>query len=95
MNQRTLIISLSVILIIVIGASLGVLVFLPGDTDTQPPITGSTQVSVPSGSTASSDVFNMSVLDRAAYKALNAGLLQSGRLPVQPPVGTGKSNPFL
>lgn len=43
--------------------------------------------------TASTE-FNTSVLQRTEYKELDASLFTRGLLPVQPPVGTGKTNLF-
>lgn len=92
MNQRTLIVSLIAVLLLVIAASAAVLLFLPSDET--PPLTSeptTSQTATPS----TSKPFNTSVLDRSAYTSLNSSLIQSGQLPVKPPTDTGKANPFL
>lgn len=38
--------------------------------------------------------FNTAVLSQPRYAALDASLFSRGLLPVQPPVGAGKQNPF-
>jgi len=38
---------------------------------------------------------NTTVLQRSDYTQLNQQLIQQGALPVQPPGGAGKANPFL
>ncbi|HSX24889.1 MAG TPA: hypothetical protein VLG69_02905 [Candidatus Andersenbacteria bacterium] len=44
--------------------------------------------------TSSAAPFNTSVLQRSDYSALDLGLITQGRLPVLPPAGAGKANPF-
>lgn len=43
----------------------------------------------------SSGGFDLSVLQRAGYKALDQRPIQDGLLPVPAPATTGKANPFL
>lgn len=38
---------------------------------------------------------NAAVFERSLYRELNLQLINTGSLPVQPPAGTGKANPFL
>lgn len=35
------------------------------------------------------------VFERSSYQQLNFQVINTGSLPVQPPAGTGKANPFL
>ncbi|MEX1111871.1 MAG: hypothetical protein WEC84_00250 [Candidatus Andersenbacteria bacterium] len=95
MNQRVLIISLSSILLLVIVASAVVLLYLPGDEDAAAPGqgVGAPLTGVPASSNG--NTFNTSVLNTSGYTSLDVSLIQSGRLPVKPPVTTGKANPFL
>lgn len=39
--------------------------------------------------------FDLGVLQRAGYKAINQQPVQDGLLPVKPPQTDGKANPFL
>ena len=39
--------------------------------------------------------FDLSVLQRNDYKLLDQAPIQNGQLPVHPPAGVGKANPFL
>lgn len=43
---------------------------------------------------SSTSTFNTTVLQRTDYTALDLGMISQGRLPVLPPTGTGKPNPF-
>lgn len=86
-NQQRLIIILGVILVLVAAGAAGVLYllpvpgFFPGASEQLP--------------LASPSEFNLQVLDRTVYQGLDQRLIQSGQLPVKPPVGAGKANPFL
>lgn len=91
MNQRSMIILLGCVLVIVVGASLAVLYILPKNDAGAPTAT----LAPSDGTTAPTTGFNLTVLSRSAYKALDLGPIQSGLLPVQPPTGTGKPNPFF
>jgi len=46
-------------------------------------------------SVSSAHGFDLSVLQRAGYKAINQQPVQDGLLPVKPPQTAGKANPFL
>ena len=98
-NQRKLIIVLLAVLLAVLAASGVVLVFLPTGGQSEDPVTGtstSTQNNQP-GDIDEQDVqgFNLQTLERNAFKELDTGMIQRGLLPVKPPQGTGKANPFL
>lgn len=85
---------LAVVLLVVIAVSAAALFFLPGKAPGIPETPSDSPVPAPPGGSGG-DSFNLQVLQRSDYQALNAGLLQSGLLPVQPPAITGKANPFL
>jgi len=89
-NRRPIIILIAV-LVAVVAASLAVVFLLPD----QGPITTSTDEQANQETTTISDTFNLGVLQRTDYKALNVGLIESKQLPVQPFQGAGKANPFL
>jgi len=90
-NQRRLVIILSAVLLAVVIVAGIILVLLPkgGQNSLLQPSDG-TNVSV---NVAPS--FDLTVLQRSAYRALNITLLQNGLLPVTPSATTGKANPFL
>ena len=44
---------------------------------------------------SASEGFDLKVLNRRVYQLLNRQLVQEGAIPVQPPAGVGKANPFL
>lgn len=97
-DVRKTIIILVAILAAVVLASLVVLMLLPGGQRL-------IQVTQTESDTAGGDAgirteqidtgFKVNVLQRSSFNALNLGLLQTGILPVRPPSGTGKANPFL
>lgn len=94
MNQRTLIILLVTILLAVVVASAAVVALLPS---TPAPSATSTPTAVPmTESTASPASNNLptGVLERSDYKALDQKLIDQGAIPVPPPQGVGKPNPF-
>jgi hypothetical protein len=90
-SQRRLIAVLVMVLVLVITASVAVLFLLPGQeaSVSQPSFDGQMPVSTDRSG------FDLTVLERGDYQALNIGLLDSGLLPVQPPAATGKANPFF
>lgn len=92
-EQRRLIIILSAILLAVVVVSGAVLPLLPSDNSPTPEDSAITDN--PTGPNAAvPNTFQVQVLDRAAYKSLNIGVLNS-LIPVRPPVTAGKANPFL
>lgn len=85
-SQTRLIVILAVGLAFVVAGAVGIFYLLPGAVklpaaDQLPP--------------AAAAEFNLQVLDRAVYRGLDQGLIQSRQLPVRPPTGVGKANPFL
>ncbi len=91
-NQRKTIIILAAALLAVLVVSAAVLFLLPNNSEVVP---GQSVVQDELEEAASGVGFNLQVLERSAYKALNSTLLQNGLLPVKPPAATGKANPFL
>lgn len=89
-NRRPIIILVAV-LVAVVAASLAVVFLLPDQGE----ITTSTQEPTTEETATSLETFDLGVLQRTDYKALNTGLIESKQLPVQPFVGAGKANPFL
>ena len=87
--QQRLMIVLGAVLLAVILVSGIIIVVLPNTSPTQ-----IDQESDPAA-TATPATFDLTVFERAPFKALNNALLQNGLLPVQPPPATGKANPFL
>ena len=86
-SNNKLIISLAVLLAIVVAIGAIVIFVLPG-SDTAQPLD---PVSVGGGV----DDFDLDVLRRQDHQTLNRSLVEDGSLPVQPPTGIGKANPFL
>lgn len=87
------IIMLVAALLAVLLVSITVLYLLPTGRDSVP-VEPLSQDEAGSAAPAGTG-FNWQVLERSVYKALDSTLLQRGLLPVKPPVGTGKANPFL
>lgn len=52
------------------------------------------EVSIPQSTEGGVVGFETAVLSTPSYTALDATLFSRGLLPVQPPVGAGKQNPF-
>lgn len=76
---------------VVLGA--GVIVYLlSGGTPTP---TQTTQPTDSGTATLDGDGFDLKVLQRNGYKALDQRPVQDGLLPVKPPQTPGKANPFL
>ena len=91
-NRRPIIILVAV-LVAVIAASLLVVFLRP---DSSSPLTTSPAETTPDqAQTTATESFNLGVLQRTDYNALNVGLIESKQLPVQPLPGSGKANPFL
>lgn len=93
-SSRRPILILITILVAVIVASL-VVVFLLPDSPSDTFVGDSSQAPPTGTAPLISDTFNLSVLQRSSYNALNTSLLESRLLPVQPPADAGKANPFL
>lgn len=107
-SQTRLIIVLGAVLLAVIAVSAVVVLLLPsgGDidttispldtaTDTTTATTGEETVPTASTTFSGGSSFDLRVLQSPAYLLLDKQLVQEGALPVQPPTGTGKANPFL
>lgn len=93
-RQNTLIIGLSVVLALVAVISIGLLVVVPSDPDsdvTDAPTADTDVLVTPPGG----QVFNLSAIQSQLYEALDKQLIREGALPVQPPAVIGKVNPFL
>lgn len=95
MNQKALIIILVVALLIVLGTSAAVVWLLPSAPNApgQPP--PAVSVAPLSAVPSAADSFSTAVLDRSDYLSLDQKLIQQGSIPVQPPQGAGKANPFF
>ena len=94
-NKLMMIVVLAAILLAGVGA-VGFMYF--SSTPSAPAQPSSlTSSSVPSSTdqaTSNGSAFNTTVLQGSAYSALDIGLVTQGRLPVVPPAGTGKADPF-
>lgn len=98
MNQKILITILVSCLVLVVGVSVAILYWLPTDqtTTSASPAASLTPAASPAVvTTSAASLFSTAVLDRSDYQALDQKLIQQGSIPVQPPQGIGKANPFL
>lgn len=85
-QQRVIIILVAVLIAAAVVA--GILWWmLPGEPAVQQDLT-QTQARPGGG-------FDLGVFNRSGYTAIDQRLIREGALPVQPPAGTGKANPFL
>lgn len=82
-NQRIIIILSAVLLALVVVG--GVVYYLLPDSTKIP--TNEEQMVT--------NTFDLGVTQRAGYLRLNTRPIQEGALPVAPPAGVGKANPFL
>lgn len=93
-SQTRLIVILVGILIAIAAISLFLLWYLPGLISPKPisdnDLPGTTDTLQPITTT-----FNTNVLQTSDYLLLDTQLIKEGSLPVQPPAGVGKANPFL
>ncbi len=97
-QKNKIIILLGITLVIVIGVSVGVVIFLPsgGSSQSSESVVSSTPGKSTGITANETEVkFDLSVFQTAAYQLLNIQPVQDGSLPVQPPATTGKTNPFL
>ena len=92
--RTTLIIGLAIVLVIVIGASLGLLITVPSGGESEPAAEVTPVPSQPISSTTGREGFNLNVFQTQAYQLLNQQLVEDGSLPVTPPSTVGKANPF-
>lgn len=90
------------LLVLVVAAAAAVLWFLPGAEPLLPELPSPsgdaplfTNDTTPASSGAAPTSFNLKLFERSGYQALNLPLIQNGSLPVAPPPGIGKANPFL
>ena len=91
MEQNRLVIMLAAILLAVVAVSVGVLYFVPGDKSSAPQSPTDNAVDTVSGATG----LNLDILQKTSYQSLDSKAVENGSLPVQPPTGVGKANPFL
>lgn len=82
--RRTIIVLLAVLGAAVI-VSVGIMYVLPSQREEAATPTTSRQI----------ETLDTSALQRTPYTQINTGLIQQGALPVPPPPGAGKANPFL
>ena len=94
-NLKKPIIILVVVLAVVVIASVLVFMLLPGNQPNTPANQKIGQTNLPSATGSNGTNFKLNVLQRSAFTSLNNSLIDSGILPVRPPAGTGKANPFL
>ena len=87
-SRKTVIVLLGVLLAVLVVAGL-VVWLLPTQQVSLP------AAQTPTATPAVSTNLDTTVLQRSDYTGLDTHLLQQGALPVQPPVNTGKANPFL
>ena len=90
-DTRKTIIILAGILIAVVVVSIGIMLVLPS----QPGSTPGSSTQEQAAMQTQSQNLDTSVLQRSNYTQINNSLIQQGNLPVPPPAGTGKANPFL
>jgi len=93
-KNNKLIAGLTAVLVLVAGVSVWLLVFAPASTD-EVLITDEVADVGPATTTGAEAGFNLKVLQRQAWQALDKQLIISGLLPVKAPEVTGKANPFL
>lgn len=96
-RQRQLIIILGAVLLAVIVGSGAVLWSFGSRTTTDGPEPAATG-QAPTESPVSVGIgtgFDTTVLRSSRYTTLDQQLVNDGSLPVQPPAGVGKANPFL
>lgn len=94
-SQTKIVIILTAVLLAVVAASVGLLLLLPGSTTPDASLLTPSPAFTPIIPAASGGSFNFSVFQQAAFQSLDLRLVADGSLPVQPPAGTGKANPFL
>jgi CHASE1-domain containing sensor protein len=93
-NKMMTIVILAAILLAGVGA-VGLVYFAPSNQpvavlDTNTPTSTQTDQSTVSNS----QTLQTGVMQRSDYTSLDFGLVTQGRLPVQPPVAVGKTDPF-
>lgn len=81
---------LAILLLAVIGVSLGLVFLLPDDGAGSQTVTGQADSGAAAGG-----VFDLRVFDRQDYQSIDKRLVEDGTLPVKPPAAIGKANPFL
>lgn len=91
MDQKQTIIMLVSALLAVVAVSAVVLFLLPSESS----IRNNVSTTTTSNTSVVSDGFDLNILDRSDYRALNQAPIQNGSLPVAPPATSGKANPFL
>lgn len=89
MSQSQLITLLTIILLLVVFGSIVVLLNTSDDATTSLPTT------TDETTTQRQRLFSLDILERQAYQLLNKQLVKEGALPVRPPSGVGKANPFI
>lgn len=94
LDQQKTIIILVAILLAVVATSITVLLLLPGDEDTSE-VSNNDVATSPVPAANASNEFDLQVMDRSDFRALNQRLIQDNHLPVQQPDAIGKANPFL
>lgn len=101
-KQQKLILTLLGILLLVILISSIVLLMLPSGEEETPLFTDNQEQTAPAvelqetaSQTTTSSGFNTSIFQGSGFRSLNLQLINSNRLPVQPPAVVGKANPFL
>jgi len=88
-EQKNIIVIAGIIL--AVFAAAGIALFtLRGPSQPEIPTEQNQPTSISSG-----NGFDLGVLQRAGYKAINQQPVQDGLLPVKPPQTAGKANPFL
>lgn len=96
MSQNQLIALLTLILALVIVGSIVVLLSTSDKTGLPAELEGlPAAVEAPAGSPSSQRLFPLELIERQAYQLLNKQLVKGGALPVLPPAGAGKANPFI
>ena len=94
MPQNRLIIMLAAVLFAVVAVSVGLLYIVPGEKSSGPSLATPEISPMPTSSGVSSDL-NSDTFQLKGYQVLNTKPVQDGLLPVQPPAGVGKANPFI
>ncbi len=88
--KKNLVVVGGIIAAVIVGA--GIITYLLTGTSSEPPSVASPDETTPQIDNQS---FDLRVLQRAGYKALDQRPVQDGLLPVKPPQLPGKANPFF
>ena len=92
--RTKIIIGLTLVLIVVIGVSVGLLITVPSGEERESAPEATPAAGRPTSPSTTPAGFNLNVFQTQAYQLLNQQLIEDGSLPVTPPTTVGKANPF-